>query len=103
MFDGVDFSKMGDMFAKAQEQAQKMQDDAKNRVFSAKSGGGMVKVSMNGSSELIDICIDDELLNDKESMQILLMSAINDAINMVEEDKKRSASEMLSSFGGFAN
>lgn len=103
MFDGVDFSKMGDMLSKAQEQATKMQEDAKNKTFTAKSGGGMVKVSMNGSSELIDLSIDDSLLEDKESMQILLMSAINDVLNMVEEDKKLVASQMLSGFGGFGN
>lgn len=103
MFDGIDFSKMGDMLSQAQEQASKMQEDAKNKTFSAKSGGGMVQVSMNGSSELVDLNIDDSLLEDKESLQILLMSAINDVLKMVEDDKKLVASQMLSSFGGFGN
>lgn len=103
MFDGIDFSKMGDMLSKAQEQAAQIQEDAKNKTFTAKSGGGMVQVSMNGMNELIDMSIDDSLLEDKESLQILLMSAVNDAIKMSEEDKKLAASQMLSGFGGFAN
>ncbi len=103
MFDGMDFSKMGEMLSKAQESATKLQEEAKNKTFSAKSGGGMVQVSMNGASELIDISIDDSLLEDKESLQILLMSATNDVIKMVEEDKKLMATQMLSGFGGFGN
>lgn len=103
MFDGIDFSKMGDMLNMAQEQASKIQEDAKNKTFTAKSGGGMVQVSMNGLNEIIDLSIDDSLLEDKESLQILLMSAVNDAIKMSEEDKKLVTSQMLSGFGGFAN
>lgn len=103
MFDGIDFSKMGNMLNEAQKQAQKIQEEAKNKEFSAKSGGGMVKVTMNGANEMIDLEIDNSLLEDKESLQILLISAINDVISMVEEDKKLTASQMLSSFGGFGH
>lgn len=103
MFDGIDFSKMGDMLNKAQEQASKIQEESKNKIFTAKSGGGMVNVSINGANELIDITIDDSLLEDKESLQILLMSAVNDVLKMAEEDKKLMATQMLSGFGGFGN
>ena len=51
--------------------------------------------------EIIDIDIDDSLLEDKESLQILLISAVNDVIKMVEDDKKLAASKMLGSLGGF--
>lgn len=100
MFEGIDFSKMGALIEEAQKQAQKMQEDAENKHFSAKSGGGMVNVSMNGNGELVDITIDDSLLSDKESLQILLMSAINDVLKMVEENKKHATAQMLSSMGG---
>lgn len=104
MFDQFDFSKMGAMFEAAQEQAKKMQEDAESKTFTAKSGGGMVKVSMNGKGEVIDIVIDDGLLEDKESLQILLISAINDVTTMVEDDKKHAATQMLSSLGaGYQN
>lgn len=103
MFDGIDFSKMGNMLNEAQKQAHKIQEEAKTKEFTAKSGGGMIKVTMNGANELIDLEIDNSLLEDKESLQILLISAVNDVINMVEEDKKLVASQMLSGFGGFGN
>jgi DNA-binding YbaB/EbfC family protein len=101
MFDNVDFSKMGEMFSKVQEEAKKLQEESEAKTFTAKSGGGMVKVSANGKGEVIDIELDDSLLEDKDSMQILLISAINDVLKMVEEDKKLQATNMLGSLGGF--
>ena len=101
MFENIDFSKMGEMLQKAQSEAKKLEEQSKSKEFTAKSGGGLVKVSANGMGEIIDIEIDDSLLEDKESLQILLISAINDVIKMVEEDKKATASKMLGSLGGF--
>ncbi len=103
MFEGMDMEKMAQMLQKAQESAQKLQEESKSKTFSAKSGGGMVKVSANGEGEIIDLEIDDSLLEDKDSMQILLISAINDVLKMVEEDKKLMASKMLGGFGGFGS
>ncbi|MCR6583795.1 nucleoid-associated protein, YbaB/EbfC family, partial [Campylobacter insulaenigrae] len=41
----------------------------------------------------------DSLLEDKESMQILLISAINDVLKMVEQNKKSMASNLFSGMG----
>jgi len=101
MFENFDLSKMGAMLEEAKKQAQKMQEDASSKQFTAKSGGGMVSVSMNGNAEVIDITFDDSLLSDKESLQILLMSAMNDVSKMVEDNKKLATTQMLSSIGGF--
>ena len=101
MFENIDLSKMGEMLQKAQEEAKNLQEQSKQKEFSAKSGGGLVKVSANGTGEIIDIHIDDTLLEDKESLQILLISAVNDVLKMVEDDKKLAASKMLGSLGGF--
>lgn len=101
MFEGLDFSKMGAVFEEAQKKMQELQEEAKNKVFTAKSGGGLVRVSANGEGEIIDITIDDSLMEDKESMQILLISAVNDCFKMLEEDKKMLASKMLGGLGGF--
>ncbi|MDR3345664.1 MAG: YbaB/EbfC family nucleoid-associated protein [Campylobacteraceae bacterium] len=100
MFDGVDFSKMGAMLEEAQKKAQELQDEAKSKTFSAKSGGGLVSVSCNGSGEVIDITVDDSLLGDKDAMQILLISCVNDVLKMVEEERRQLASKMLGGFGG---
>ncbi len=100
MFKDLDFSKMGEMLSKVQEEARKLQEESENKTFVAKSGGGMVKIKANGKGEIIDVDIDDSLLEDKDSLQILLISAINDVLKMVEEDKKLQATNMLGSLGG---
>ncbi len=101
MFENMDFSKMGEMLQKAQESAKKMQEESANKEFTSKSGGGMIKVTGNGSGEIIDIDIDNSLLEDKESLQILLISAINDVNKMIEEDRKLAATSMLGGLGAF--
>lgn len=78
MFEGFDMSKMSEMMGQMQEKAKEMQEQAKNIEFTAKAGGGLIEVTANGAGEVIDINIDDSLLDDKESLQILLISAMND-------------------------
>ncbi|MBV5278689.1 MAG: YbaB/EbfC family nucleoid-associated protein [Campylobacteraceae bacterium] len=101
MFDNFDFSKMGAMLEEAQKQTKKMQEEAMHKEFTAKSGGGLVSASMDGSGQIIDISIDNSLLSDKESLQILLISAFNDVRKMVEDNKQLATTQMLSSIGGF--
>jgi len=101
MFENFDLSKMGAMIEEAQKQSLKMQEEASSKQFSAKSGGGLVSVSMDGNGEVVDVSIDDSLLSDKESLQILLISCINDVTKMVEDNKKLATTQMLSSIGGF--
>ena len=101
MFENMDFSKMGEMLQQAQEQATKMQEESAKKEFTSKSGGGMIKVTGNGGGEIIDIEIDNSLLEDKESLQILLISAVNDVNKMIEADRKLAASSMLGGLGAF--
>ena len=84
-----------------QENFKNAQEENKNLTFSAKSGGGLINVSANGEGEIIDISIDDSLLEDKESLQILLISAINDVYKSVETNRKNMAMGMLGNIGNF--
>jgi len=100
MFDGLDMSKMGKMMEQMQEQANQLQDNIKETKLKTKGGGGMVEIEADGTGEIIDISIDDSLLEDKESLQILLISTINDINKMVEDNKKSQAMGMLGGMGG---
>jgi DNA-binding YbaB/EbfC family protein len=82
------------------QQLQEGMKQSSNKTYTASSGGGMIKVTVNGDFEIIDINIDDSLLEDKSSLQILLMAAINDAIKMAVEDKKTQALNMFSGLQG---
>ena len=98
MLEGLDLSKLGQAFGDIQAKAKEMQDASASKIFTAKSGGGMVSVSANGNSQVIDITIDDALFEDKDSLQILLIAAINDCLKSVEENKKSDAMNMLGAF-----
>lgn len=91
---------MGKMLEGMQENAKELQAELESKIFKVKSGGGMVEVTINGKGEVIDINIDDSLLDDKDSLQILLIGAINDANKMVEDNKQNSALGMLGGMGG---
>lgn len=91
---------MGKMFEGMQESAAKLQSELESKTFSVKTGGGMVELSVNGKGEVIDLSIDDELLSDKDSLQILLIGAINDANKMVQQNQQNSAMGMLGGMGG---
>ncbi len=98
MFDPQELAKT---LGSLQEKLKEAQEENKNLTFNAKSGGGLVSISANGEGEVIDINIDDSLLEDKESLQILLMSAFNDVSKSIEANRKNMAMGMLGNLGDF--
>ena len=103
MIDGIDLKNLNlnDMMNQFQDMANKSKEDNASRIFTAKAGGGMVEISINGNSEVIDLKLDDSLLEDKDSLQILLISAMNDVIKQSDENKKMMAMNMMSGLGSF--
>ena len=104
MLDGIDLSKinLGDMMGQIQQVAQKAKEDGANQIFTSKVGGGMIEMSVNGNSEVIDLQIDDSLLEDKDSLQILLISAMNDVLKQSDENKKQMAMNMMGGMNPFS-
>ena len=103
MFEGFDLGNMGKMMEQMQEKAKEIQEQAKNVQFTAKAGGGLIELTANGTGEVIDLSIDDSLLDDKESLQILLISAMNDINKMVEDNKKSQAMGMMGGMNPFGS
>jgi len=101
--NGFDMSKMSEMMSQMQEKAKELESQAKNVELTAKAGGGMVEIRANGAGEIIDLNIDASLLDDRESLQILLISAMNDVIKMVEDNKKSQAMGMLGGMNPFGS
>lgn len=98
MFDP---EQMNGLFSGMQKEFAEMEQKAKDTIYTSKSGGGLVSVSVNGAGEVIDVNIDDSLLEDKESLQILLISAVNDAFKNIEENKKSLAMQMFGNMNLF--
>ena len=65
-----------------QENMQKKQAELNAREFSAASGGGMVKVTVNGAREVLSVEIDSQCVDpdDVEMLQDLVLSAVNSAL-----------------------
>ena len=104
MFEGIDLSKinLGEMMGQVEEMTKKAKQEGANQTFTSKVGGGMIELSINGNSEVIDLQIDDSLLDDKDSLQILLISAMNDVIKQSDDNKKASAMNMMGGMNPFA-
>ena len=83
---------IGNMMKQAQKMQadmQKAQEDIKSMEVEGHSGGGMVKVVMQGSHEVKRISIDDSLLaDDKDMLEDLVAAAVNDAVHKIESESK---------------
>ncbi|MDD5580606.1 MAG: YbaB/EbfC family nucleoid-associated protein [Methylobacter sp.] len=82
------------------QQAQKMQEDLKKAQeeiaameVTGESGGGLVTIIMTGKREARKVTIDNSLLGeDKDMLEDLVASAINDAVNKITKMKKEKMS-----------
>jgi len=101
MFEGLNLGDMSKMLEEVQSKAKEVQEQSKNLQFTTKAGGGLISLTSNGLGEVIDLDIDDSLLDDKESLQILLISAMNDISKMVEDNKKSQAMGMMGGMNPF--
>lgn len=76
---------------KMQEEMEKIQSELENKTVEATSGGGAVKVVVSGKNEVVSLQISPEAVDpdDIETLQDLVIAAVNDAIkqarNMMEE------------------
>ena len=74
---------------KMQEDLQKAQEEVANAEVTGESGGGLVKVTMNGRHEVRRVAIDDSLLgDDKEMLEDLIAAACTDAAHRIDETTK---------------
>ena len=90
---------IGNMMKQAQmlqANMQKAQAEIAAMEVVGESGGGMVKVTMNGKHEARRVQIDPAVpLDDREMLEDLVAAAINDASQRVEkETQQRMASVM---------
>jgi DNA-binding YbaB/EbfC family protein len=89
---------LGNILKQAQQMHAKisqLQEEMAGKTVEATSGGGMVKIVMNGKQEIHSVLIDPEVVNreDIEMLQDLIAAAVNEAIRksqemMTEEMKK---------------
>lgn len=85
---------------KMQEKMQKAQEELANAETTGESGGGLVKVVMNGRHDVKSVNLDDSLMEeDKEIIEDLLAAAVNDAVRKIEETSQEKMSSMTQGMG----
>lgn len=84
---------------KMQEKLLKAQEETEKITAEVSSGGGMVKVVMNGKYQITSLTIDKEVVNpsDIEMLQDLVKAAVNEAAVKVQDTIKN---EMSKATGG---
>ena len=76
-----------------QEEMQKAQERLGAEEVTGESGGGMVKIVMNGKHEVRRVEIAPSLMeDDKEMLEDLVAAAVNDAAHRIAEKAQESMS-----------
>ena len=92
---------MAKMLKQAQDmhkRIESVQAELSDTVIDVDSGGGMVRIKINGKLELLELNIDSEVLKeDKEIIEDLIIAAVNKGISKAQSD---SQDKMNSVTGG---
>ncbi len=73
---------------KMQEDMKVAQEEIKSISCQGESGSGAVQVTLSGEYLVTKIEIDESLLTDKEMLEDLIMTALNDASSQIREISK---------------
>ena len=92
----MEFDKILEEAQKLQAKIQKAQEEIANSEFVGEASNGLVKVTISGNLKVKEVKIDPTTVNkdDVEMLEELLMIAMNDALNKVEEKSQKSLAPM---------
>ena len=98
MFNKGNMSKMLKQAQQMQKDIENVQNELDELQINSESGGGLVQVTINGKMELLDLNLQDEILTEeKEIIEDLIISAVNNAISKAQDE---SQNRMNSVTGG---
>lgn len=91
---------------KMQKELTKLEDELNEKVYETTMGGGVIKVEVKGNMSVENISIDESLLevDNKEDLEEMLKSALNDAFAKAVEDKEKNMNQITGGVkmpGGF--
>ncbi|GAB1365427.1 YbaB/EbfC family nucleoid-associated protein [Candidatus Cloacimonadaceae bacterium] len=81
---------------KMQADMMKQQEELENQIYSASSGGGMVKVEMNGKHEIISLKIEPQVVDpdDVEMLEDLILAALQEVSSKVSEASSEAMNKL---------
>ena len=82
-----------------QQKMSEVQEDLAGKEVSSSVGGGMVKATVNGKNELVNLIIEKDVIDpaDPQMLQDLVIAAVNEAMRQAQDMAK---SEMAKLTGG---
>ncbi len=102
MFKGIgQLAGLLQQLPKMKEEMERHQQRLGQLTAEGDAGGGMVKVRVNGKSEMLSCSLSDEVLrlNDREMLEDLIRAATNNALEKVRGQIAEETAKMVSSFG----
>ena len=101
-FGGMNMNNIMKQAKKMQEEMQKSQEELSSKEFDSTAGGGAISVKVTGEKVLKEIKIKPEVVDpdDVEMLEDLLVAAVNEALDKVDEASAASMSKFTGGMNG---
>ena len=85
------------MMQQAQAMQSRLQDELASMRIDATAGGGMVKITMSGTKDVVAVAIEKAAVDpeDVETLQDLILAASREASRRVDEAVQKKTASML--------
>ncbi len=96
---------MANLMKQEQKMQRQMEEQAKEletKEFTATAGGGAVEVTVSGAKKLLKLKLNEEVVDpeDVEMLEDLVVAAVNEALEKVDEESASSMSKFTGGMGG---
>ncbi|SEA93142.1 hypothetical protein SAMN05216349_1575 [Oribacterium sp. KHPX15] len=96
---GMNMNNIMKQYQRMQRKLEEAQEELAKKEYIGQAGGGAVKITVTGEKKVIKVDIDKDAVDpeDVETLEDMILAAVNQAIGSAEED---SQSEMGKLTGG---
>ena len=96
---------MANLMKQAQKMQRQMEEQAKEmetKEFTATAGGGVVEATVTGTKKLVKLKLEEEAVDpdDVEMLEDMIVAAVNEAMDKVDEESASSMSKFTGGMGG---
>ena len=96
---------MANLMNQAKKMQRQMEEQAKEmetKEFTATAGGGAVEVTVSGTKKVLKVKLDEEAVDpdDVEMLEDLIVAAVNEAMDKVDEVSASAMSKFTGGMGG---
>ena len=93
---GMNQAAMMKQAQKMQQEMLRMQQEMESKTYTAAAGGGMVKATVNGKHEVVDLMINPEAVDpdDVDMLQDMIIAAVNEAMRAADTDSANNMSRL---------